>query len=470
MWFLVLLTLVNALAHNDGFALHYRMDVGGLTIGVFDGLLALVVLAAMIGRRNAWPTEKAHPLLGWLVVLFLLGAGAGILGALISNAELRWMMTGMRNFMVLPAGMMIGYCLLLTPRSTSRFAQLQIWAGAGTALVILLFFHNKASASQVRDVNTLRAIAYVAPYAGLAGALLLFAIIARIRVMPVWVALGLCGFCFIGQFATLSRSDWVAAAAGVVAVFALLPTFRPGGKLAAVLVGPPIVVVFLWVGLILASTVAGRDFESRMYDRVVSILPGQRTGKETKAWDTRLDGIRKELAVWRKSPVIGGGFGVTDVLRYRHGDWAGLSYKHNSWTSTLAETGLPGLVATACLVLGTVVVGRRLARDGVERGYVLIGALAVIAGSYYLVHGLATQSFNQMRWGIPLAIICGVALRARAMQLTHLLALQAEAASAYGYDDNGYGSQGYGEGSDYDDYGVPRPGHAPAAYPAESYY
>lgn len=467
MLFLYLLTLTNALAHNDGFALRFRFEAGGLPIGVFDVLLGIGVVFAIVGRRGAWPTERAHPLLTWLIVLFTLGALAGILGALIQNAELRWMMTGLRNFLVLPACVFIGYCLLLTPRSMLQFSYLQVIAGVGTALVILLFFRSKAGTvtNTASSLNNLRAVAYVANYAGLAAVLLLFTIISRIRLLPTWLALALCAFCFVGQFATLSRSDWLAAAASVVAVFVLLPSFRPGGKLAAALIGPPLVVVFLWVGLILASMVVGRDFESRMADRVRSMLPGQQGGVRVTAWDTRLQGIQKELAIWRRSPLVGGGFGATDVLKFRYGDWAGLSYKHNSWTSTLAESGLPGFAAVSCLVFGMIVVGRRMARDGVDRGYVLIGALAVITGTFYAMHGLATQSFNQMRWGIPLAIICGVALRARAMQLTHLRVMQQDAAAQqqFGYDQPS--SYGY----DYDDRSSPHP--APAgAYAAESYY
>jgi hypothetical protein len=467
MLFLTLLTLLNALAHNEGFALKYRIDAGGMPISVFDLMLGLGVIWAIVGRRAAWPTERAHPLMIWVVVLFSLGAVAGIVGALIQNAELRWMMTGMRNFLVLPACAFIGYCLLLTPRSTLRFAQLQDGAGAGTALVILLFFHRHASTSTAStDLNTLRAVAYVATYAGLAAALLLFTIISTVRLMPAWLALGLCGLCFVGQFATLSRSDWLAAAAAVVSIFVLLPSFRPGGNLTAILIGPPLVVVFLWVGLIFASTLVGRDFESKMFQRVESLLPGRGDAVHAKAWDTRLEGIQKELAVWKRSPLVGGGFGATDVLRYRHGEWAGLSYKHNSWTSTLAETGLFGFAAVGCMVFGMIVVGRRLARDGVDRGYVLIGALAVITGTYYFVHGMATQSFNQMRWGIPLAIVCGVALRARAMQLTHLRVLQHE--SPYG----GGATDARADGYDYDDeYGPPHAApEAAGVYAAEGYY
>ena len=463
MWFLTLITLVNALAHNEGFALRYRIEAGGLPISVFDALLALGVVYGIVGRRSAWPTERAHPLVGWIVGLFAAGAFAGVLGALISNAELRWMITGMRNFLALPAGVLIGYCLLFTPRSNTRFCYLQVIAGIGTAVLVLLFFRSKAASYELdSNINKLRAVAYVSNYAGLAAALVLFTIISKIRMFPTWLALGICGLCFVGQFATLTRSDWLAAIASVLAIFALVPTYRPGGKLVAALVGPPLIAVFLWVGLILASTVVGRDFEGRMAERVMSLVPGHAAGTHAQAWDTRLEGIRKELQLWAHSPIIGGGFGATDVLRFRRGEQAGLSYRHNSWTSTLADAGLPGLAAISCLIFGMIVVGRRLARDGIDRGYVLIGALAVITGVHYLFHGLATQSFNQMRWGIPLSIVCGVALRARAMQLTHMRVLQAEAAAgAYGPAEIDPGASAY----DSDDYGA----HAPAPAPAGAY-
>ena len=466
MWFLFLLTLINALAHNAGFALRYRIDVAGMPIGVFDFLLGLGVLVALVGRGGAWPAGRLHPLMLWTMLLFGAATAGGIMGALLSNAELRWMMTGMRNWVSLGLSVYIGYNLLLQPRSVARFCYLHVIAGVATAVVILLFFHSAASSLGSQDsLNKLRTMAYVQVYAGLGGALVLFAIIARIRMFPTWAAVLLCGFSFVGLFATLSRSDWVAAIACVAAMYLLLPTFRPGGKVVAAIVGPPIIVAFLWVGLIAASAVTGRDFEAEMVARVESMLPGARTNANRfKAWDSRLEGIQKELRVWRSSPIIGGGFGATDVLRFRYGDHAGLSYRHNSWTSTLAETGVIGFAAVSCLVFGLVVVGRRLARDGVHQAYVLIGALAVITGAFYLIHGMATQSFNQMRWGIPLGIICGAALRARAMQLTEM-SLAHDPGYDPAYDASGAGAAypAYGYDGAYDPY-PPAGAHAADSY------
>ena len=469
MWFILLLTFVNALAHNEGFALRYRVEMGGIPIGVFDVLLGLGVVVGLLGRGGAWPTGRAHPLVVWILVLFGVGALGGVIGGVISNAELRWILTGLRNWVSLGTSVLIGYCLMLHPKSAQRLAYIYAFAGVGTAAVILLFFHSKATAAGAdRSLASLRAISYVQVYAGIAGGLLLFTIIAKIRMLPMWLTVGMCGFCFVGLFATLSRSDWLGAIASVTGMYLLLPTFRPGGKIVAAIVGPPIVVVFLWLGLIFASTVVGKDFEAQMAQRLYSMLPGTSTpGVKYKAWESRLDAIQKELKIWQKNPVIGGGFGSTEIMMVRYGDIAGLGFRHNSYSNTLAQTGIIGFAGVILLVFGTIIVGRRLARDGMHTSYVLLGALAVIAGTFYLFHGMATQSFNNMRWGIPLGIVAGAALRARALQLAEMHAAYA-AGDGYGagYVDEhgqGYGPDAYGDG--YGEHPAPA-----GAYPAEGYY
>ena len=422
MWFLYVLTFVNALAHNKTVALRYRIDVG-FPIGIFDALLGLGLLAAVVGHRNFVRTDRTHPLLGWTVVLFAVAILAGAFGAFTSNADLRWILTALRNLATLPVCVVSGYYLLSGPRAARHYPYLQVFAGVGAALVVLLFFRSAAAdPGSSRDINTLRAVAYVTNYAGIGATLLLFMIIAKMSPFPVWLAIVMSGFCFIGQFATLSRSDWLATIAGVLAIYFLLPSYRPKGKVVAALVGPPLIAVFLWAGLVFASAVTGRDFEKQMYDRVLSMLPVDNPGTETrrKAWDTRLSATLKELEWFARSPLIGQGFGVHETKQAMLGRREMEGLRHNTWSSTLAETGLVGFSAMACVVFGTIVVGRRMARDAIDPQQAIMGALGVITGSHYLFHGLATMSFNQMRWAIPLGIICGVVLRARALQLTQL--------------------------------------------------
>jgi hypothetical protein len=211
---------------------------------------------------------------------------------------------------------------------------------------------------------------------------------------------------------------------------------------AAALIGPPVAIGFLWVGLVGASALTGQDFTKKMTDRIYSMLPGETPGvKQRKAWDTRLKSTFKELEWWAGSPLYGRGFGIHDAKAptLTRAELEGL--RHNTWVSTLAETGLIGFTAAALVFGGTFVVGRRLVRDATDRGALLVGALAVIAATMLGSLGLMTMSFNLVRGAIPIGIICGIALRARAMQLA-AQRLQQQQAYGYGYgyydDPNGY--------------------------------
>src|SRR5215210_4618724 len=233
MWFLLLLTLVNAMAHQEGVILKYRAHLGPMPIDIIEVLLGLGVVIGLLRQRAASPTERIHPLLTWVLVLFGLGIIAGVLGAVVANAELRWLLQSLRNFIVLPAGVLIGYFFMLTPRSLMRFTWVQVVGGLAAAVTVLLYFHRNASSDTTANINKLRAVLYVSQYAGIAAALLLFTVFARVPLMRTWLAVLLCGFCMVGQFATLSRSDWVSTLAAVGSVYLLLPSYRPHGKLVA---------------------------------------------------------------------------------------------------------------------------------------------------------------------------------------------------------------------------------------------
>jgi hypothetical protein len=154
-----------------------------------------------------------------------------------------------------------------------------------------------------------------------------------------------------------------------------------------------------------------------MEKRVISILPGEHDGVAS-ASATRLVGTMQELKFWSESPVWGKGFGIqsTNAL----GDWEAFAagFRHNTWTSTLAETGLLGFAGMILLCLGQIVVGARMVRARVDRRAVLVGAAGVVTGTHFIVHGLCTMSFNVLRVAIPLALTFGVVMRVRAIERT----------------------------------------------------
>jgi len=194
--------------------------------------------------------------------------------------------------------------------------------------------------------------------------------------------------------------------------------------------GPPAALACLWIGLTAASAVTGTDFNKKMYDRLLTMLPGDQPGVQKKAWDTRLASSLVELKWWSQSPIIGRRFGIHEnqVLSLAPSQVVGL--RHNSYTSTLAETGVIGLSAMLLMLGSTFVVGRRMVRAWTDRGSVLVGALAVVTASIFAMLGIMSMSFNQLRGAIPLGVVCGLVLRCRAMQQAALAQQQQQ---AYGY-------------------------------------
>jgi hypothetical protein len=444
MWFLVLLSFFNALADND-LVLRYRVTVGGFPVSAFDVLLLVLgPIAVMMSRRHAYPTERAHPVLAWIFILFIGAAVGGLIGSVISGIGLRSTITTLRNLISLPITVWLGYCLLLQPRSAERMCYVQVIVGIVTAVFVLLSFGHKAAALRA-DAGTevLRDVKYVAVYAGMAAVLVLYATVSGVQMFRLGLAVVVFGLCLLGQCATLARSDWVAVLFAIAVVYFLLPASRRGSKVAAAVLGPPVALACLWVGLFTASAITGQDFNKKMTDRVMSLMPGDTPGVKKKAWDTRLASALVELKWWSESPLFGRGFGIHDVkLPLLTPDQA-IGLRHNTWTSTLAETGLIGFSAMALVVGSTFVVGRRMVRDWTDRGSVLVGALGVVTASMFGLLACMTMTFNQVRGAIPLALVCGVVLRARAMQQTALRLQQLEAAGyGAGYDD----AEGYGNG------------------------
>jgi O-antigen ligase len=241
------------------------------------------------------------------------------------------------------------------------------------------------------------------------------------------------GACFLGQFTTLSRSDWLCCAAGIGASFIVLPKGARGPSFTRAMIALPFLGLAIYAGMYAGSRITGRDVVGKMHARLLSMLPGDRPGTPKKAWNTRLPGTFAELRMFASSPIIGGGFGVQDTPEME--PYVAIGLRHNTWSSTLCETGLIGFSAFAVMVGGMMIAGWRMTRDRLDATTVVVGAFGFITGATFIMLGLATMSFNQVRGGLPLFIVAGVVLRTRAMQLTQKRILAEERAyvAQYGY-------------------------------------
>jgi hypothetical protein len=291
--------------------------------------------------------------------------------------------------------------------------------GIFSALLILAFFVNKSSLSGSMAIDNIRAIQYVSVYAGLTAAFLLFTLLHReSRIMWWYFAAKIGSFCLLGQFATMSRSDWLAALAAIFSIPFLLPKEGRVRRLAIFVMTTVLLFGLFLGGMYVGGQATGRNLPQLIYKRMLTALPfarGDDSYLSTKAWDTRLPGVFAELKYWLESPIIGQGFGYTDT---RGLEFEGIGFNHNVWTAALATTGIVGFAAYLVPVLGLIVIGRRLVRDRVDKGSVLIGAIGFTTGIYHLIYGGATMSFNVQRGALLLGLIAGVVFRSRMMQLT----------------------------------------------------
>jgi hypothetical protein len=397
----------------------YRLSLGGLPVNIFDLLMILGCVAALLRPRSSTRfirTERIHPVVWWSFILFGLAFVGGLIGATYNGAAPRHIITAIRNFIAAPMALYLAYFLTGTFKSSRQYLYWLVLAGLGASFMIMVFFTGKAESRMPgQDVTSIRAVAYVSAYAGLAACLLFYSMAAGMRLFVTVVGLVLLGICLIGQCGTLSRSDWLALTSGVIATLLILPKEARVRSLVRVAVAVPIIAVSLYAGLYGASRVTGRDMFDRMQTRLLSMLPGYNPGENNKAWSTRLPGTFRELRKFVTTPIIGGGFAIDDTAEMEGTLYSGL--RHNTWTSTLAETGLLGFAAFATMTFGMGFAGWRMVRDRLDKTTVLIGAMGFVTCIYYFIYGNSTMTFNQVRWGIPLFVMAGVVLRTRAMQL-----------------------------------------------------
>lgn len=420
MWFLILLTVANASLDQKGIVLKNRINFGSLPINLLDGLLAVGVLGAILGplfskKRFQAPT---HPVFIATLIFFFIATALGVIGGMMHGARIYGFANDLRNVTAFPMAMFACYYFLKSPNKTHWYAYAFVVSGIMTAGLITFYFLGKtAEEGTAMDVEQIRAIQYVSWYAGIAAALLLFNILNRgVRLFPLVLAIPIMGFCLIGQFGTLSRSDWLAALGALFTIPFLLPRKNRGVRIAGFVLAVPLLFGILWGGAAIGSKILNRDLTEHMARRILTILPGR--GDDAydshKAWDTRLPGMLLELHYFIDSPLIGQGFDYT----HRVGDGSSnVSFYHNVWVAQAALMGIFGFLAYIVPVVGMIVVGRRMVFDGVDKGSVLMGVLGATMGVYALIIGAATMSFNMQRGALAVAPLVGIVLRTRAMQL-----------------------------------------------------
>jgi hypothetical protein len=421
MWFLVLLTFANASLDQKGIILKNRINIGSLPINLLDGLLALGVIAAVVVlffSKKREETGQTHPAFLVTLFFFLLATLSGAIGGMMGGATIYRFANDLRNVTAFPLSMFACYFLLKRPRSAYIYSYVFVISGIFTATLICVYFLGKTAEEGSRlEVEQVRAIQYVSWYAGLGAALLLYTALNRgVRLFAMPITILIIAFCLIGQFGTLSRSDWISAIGALFTLPFLLPRHRRGLRIAGFVLAIPVLFLVLWGGAAVGSIILNRDLTSHMSRRITTLLPGRGDDEydSRKAWDTRVPGMKKEFAYFLQSPLMGQGFDYTAAVVADGGD---VAFYHNVWIAQAALMGIFGFAAYFTPVVAIIVVGRRMVRDAFDKGSILVGVLGATTGVYCLIIGAATMSFNVQRGALAIGPIVAIVLRTRAMQL-----------------------------------------------------
>src|SRR5947207_8963124 len=101
MWIVVILTLCSASLPQYDFINPYRIVIGWMQIGVFEIGLAGGLLWALIkggDYAQRFPSERTHPVLGWLLTLFSIATVCGLVGSIGGGIPLKFKVAGLREF------------------------------------------------------------------------------------------------------------------------------------------------------------------------------------------------------------------------------------------------------------------------------------------------------------------------------------------------------------------------------------
>lgn len=418
---LVLLLLFNSLAGLNAL-MDYRLTVAGLPVNILDLLTFIGAGLALITRRRQ-ENEQTHRFYTFILGIFFLSACIGIVGATSNGAILRWSVTALRNLLTIPLVAMIAYQIPYSYGRIKVVFYVLLWTSIISAIVAMVFIsHTTSEVAMNGTFNDFRYTKLGGDYGCSAAATLLFSLAAGVWAFPRVMTILLMIVCVLGSLALPHRSEWLCSfATCAYALFFLnrrhfVRTFVVA-TVASLLVG-----VAAIVSISAISKASGHDYLSYVTQRALSFLPGQDASPHVnKPWETRMSGIERELTLWMQNPLLGRGFGIQEVDQVSH---FGASYHHNVWTSSLAESGPAELAAMLCLVFGLIVVGQKVISSGVDRIFVLVGAMGSSMGIWGFLMSSTTLSLNWQCPAIIVASMLGLLLRVRALQLAQLQALE----------------------------------------------
>lgn len=420
MWLVALITILNACLNNDWSNDTARIQIAGLPVNIFDFALVIAFLWTFLPGLSTFATTRVSRVALVTLLCSVSALTIGVLNSLTLMVPGRSVITDARNFGMVFLAVFIGYRATRTLSSALFYCYVVILSGVLVSSIIPFdFAHGAETLTRGQQVDSVRIIQYCQYYGAITAGFLIFCLGFRGKPpLPRWLSLLLIAYCVVGTCATLSRSDWVATAMTVLAGLTLMPRINIGRKVMISVLAVPVLICFALGGMYAAQQISGRDVYAKVSQRLWSIMGYQSKGVAS-AEASRLPAVILELQAWGDTPAsvaVGRGYGIITQLNQE--DFAGGGHRHNSWVGELVETGLLGFGSFALMIFGQIVMGRKMIKRRLDRRTVLVGAMAVVTGVHAFSIGAMTMAFNQVRWGLPAAIMFGVLLRTREIERT----------------------------------------------------
>lgn len=401
MIFLYALLIMCSVVPHQAIVMKYRLWVGGVPFSIRDFAIPLVFIFAFFSRRRSDPINPETQNFLWIVLIpwFLSILAGGTIGAVRGAPTYMlfqefWWSAGW------PVGILCGYICVRTLKNARHLVKFMALLAGIISIEVLLHFATGASLSaQTDDSSKIRTMEYAFDLAGLVAVSLVYCSAVNRGFFSRLTMLILLPASAFAVIATLTRSTTIAMLLSILVAVVVIPKelrIHAWGALAKATIW---LIIATIAAVVIGGAVLGADIAGIVTERYYTSGSGDMTSG-------RLIGLLNELQLWANSWFIGNGIGMLRVDFARQGLEGAIG--HNTYTNALAQSGIPGLLATVIPLWVAFRLGRRMMRS-LDSNARAVGVLSVAMGFYMAIHGMLT-GLGQ-RSGIILGVILGMAIK-----------------------------------------------------------
>ncbi len=370
----ILLTLMTVVSLN--FVLEHRLYMGSMPINIIDAVTVLTMFAVTLFQGKTAPIDQTKRNYLWPVLAMwgLALTASGALG-LINGADTYLVLQPIKWYLKMPMGMICGYYAVRNLTNARRLIKFMCFLSCILCFLVLLSFSSKGQAYDITgSFRELQTRAYYPRLPATIAIMLVYTTAVNPRFMLKTVAAVVLTLSIIAVGAQLWRTAMVSLAASIILSVIIIPKeYRVRAWKALFSSGKWIIAATL-LGAVLSKTILSIDVAGIIMERFQGI------GDSDVSTMGRWEGAFSELKVWLSSTIIfGAGYGVVREMWYEEATTGVMG--HNAITTTLARSGLVGLLALLYPLFVALRIGRKMIRR-MDPNIRAVGALTLAVALY----------------------------------------------------------------------------------------